>query len=81
LFWRDLPTFQKNPQVDVNIRQVHSSFSVVTSTILRGPGSFGLLSSRIDGKKRKIMKAHKARVKMMNTYSDEIGFGINLHPA
>jgi len=81
LFWRGLPTFQKNPQVDGNIRKVYSSFSVVASAILRGPGSFGLLSSRMDGKKRKIMKTHKARIKMINKYGDEIGFGINLHPA
>jgi hypothetical protein len=81
LFWRSLPTFQKNPQADDNIGYVYSSFSVVTSAILRGPGSFGLLSSRMDGKKRKIMKAQKASIEMINTYRDEIGFGINLHPA
>jgi len=32
-----------------------------------------------DGKKRRIMKAHKARIKRMNRYGVEIGFGINLH--
>jgi hypothetical protein len=80
LFWRGLPTFQKNQQADDNIRHVYSSFSVVTSAILRGPRSLGLLSSRMDGKKRRIMNAHKARIKRMKTCGVEIGFGINLHP-
>jgi len=31
----------------------------------------------MDGKKRRNMKAHKARIKRMNTYEVEIGFGIN----
>ena len=50
------------------------------SAILRGPESLGLFSSRIDGKKRRIMKAHKARIKRMNRYGVEIGFGTILHP-
>ena len=48
------------------------------STILRGPGSLGLFSSKMDGKKRRIMKAHKARIEKINTYGVEIGFEINL---
>jgi len=52
----------------------------VVSSILRGPGSLGLFSSRRDGKKRRIMKVHKARIKRMNRYGVEIRFEINLHP-
>jgi hypothetical protein len=40
----------------------------------------GLFSSRREGKKRRIMKAHKATIKRMYKYGVEIEFGTILHP-
>lgn len=54
---------------------------MVVSAILRGPGSLGLFSSISAGRKRRIMKAHKARVKRRKKYGVGIGFGVNLHLA
>ena len=51
----------------------------MVSGILRGPGSLGLFSSSRDGSKRRIMKAHNARIKRIKRYGVEIVFGANLH--
>ena len=50
----------------------------MVSSILRGPGSLGLLSSQRAGRKRTIMNPHNARIKRISSQGVEIG--INLFP-